>query len=175
MKFEPWMAWGIAGVGAYLLLRAAKNAVSEAGGILGGVGDVLLGAPKAAESFEVPATVYAPQQPKRVGLFVRWINPAPGGTVDKRLWSRSYPAALEIENATKSTVAGLLEIRVEENAATGTDTVVTTAGPYTFAPNTKRVISLDLNTQAFAGSWATAFVRLGGKAAIGEAQTYFIQ
>lgn len=174
MKFEPWMGWAIAGLVGYFLIRAAKNAVSEAGGILGGVGDVLLGAPKPAESFEVPSTVYGPEEPRRVGLFARWINPAPGGSVSKHLWSRSYAASLELENATTRTVAGLLEVRVEESAATGSDVVVTTAGPYTFEPGEKRVIQLDLNTEAFAGSWATAFVRLGGKYAIGEAQTYFI-
>lgn len=176
MKFEPWMGWAIAAVVGYFLVRAAKNAVSEAGGVLSGVGDVLLGTPKEAETFPTYGPIQPPGQPKPVGLFVRWIDPVPGGTVSKHLWARSYPASLELENATDRTLSGLLEISVDESAATGTDTVTTTAGPYTLQPGERRIVQLGINTEAFAGSWATAFVRLAGKYAIpAQPQTYFIQ
>lgn len=159
-RVQPWMLYAGAAIVGYFLVRAAKNAIAEAGGVLSGVTDVLTGAPKPTETYDLPAI--PPSVTTYYGLSCRWIEPASGGAITKHYWSSNYPASLELHNDTPREVAGLLEITVDEDGVTSDSRVVTTAGPYTFAPGERRIVLIDLKTDALLGTWARATVKLGG-------------
>lgn len=173
-KLEPLLVYGGLAVLAYLLIRSAKRQLTEEGGLLGSVEDVLVGAP--ADPVIVPIAP-APEGGSARGLFVRWIQPAPDGTANRPLFRRDYDAVIEIENLTGGTLSGLLEVSVEErslfNAPT---TVTTTAGPYTVRDRERRQVALALRTDTLIATIATATVRLAGRLAIPpQAQQYTIR
>lgn len=172
-KLEPILLYGGLALVAYLLLKKAKDQLSEGGGLVGSVGDVLVGAPAPTTTTTIAPV---PAQQTARGLFVRWISPAPNGRANRPLFRRDYSATIELENATGGPITGLLEVQVSEDGLVGSPTTITTtAGPYTFANGERRQITLALKTDTLVATLATATVRLAGRLALpDQAQQYVI-
>lgn len=139
-RVKPWMLWTGAAIAGYFVVRKLLD------------DDVRV--------HELPSL-----DTRYYGLAVRWISPASGGDVDRAPWSGSYPVSFELHNDSTQSIEGFIEVTVDEDGLTADSRVTTTAGPYTFGPGERRIVELELKTNALLATWARATVRLGGQLA----------
>lgn len=167
---------GAAAGGAFLLLRAAR----DAGGIFAALGGVLQNEKPTLESAEdlaptrplpftgggsVPATAEQAIAAGRPGefvipYFVELLAPTDGATVNPSLWTASYKATLRITNATADTMTDVVRyVVVEEYALGGDERVEGVSERITVLPKQSKLVTLNLKIGGGAVRYSNALAR----------------
>lgn len=149
--FQLVMLAGV-GVAAYALYRQfTRSTIGNPGGVVGVVGDLIVGAePEPTEVvMPQPPGTSTPPAPGYAGVPVLglFVSPGFGSVVHRESFHDVYPVTIELKNMTPSTITSPITFKVTE----GDSVVVTQTPPRTLHPGERKRFTELVKTETVFG------------------------